>query len=232
MARHFNRWGGPIELFPGFWTATSVDVPTWKNNIDSMVFFLQQRPAYVRNHIETDFSLVKQVDITLEVEPKGAGVIKINTITPESLPWTGVYFDGVPVTITAVPNQGYTFNHWESDFTNITDDKNIYLTCNVATNDEFTAYFNTLDFSMNIYPNPANNVVNVTYEVPSEQQLSIKIKSTDGKVVAVLVPHSSFHEEGTFTITFTKKQYNLAAGTYIMELNSETYSETIKFAIF
>ncbi|PCJ24324.1 MAG: hypothetical protein COA97_09995 [Flavobacteriales bacterium] len=232
MARHFNRWGGPIQLFPGFWTATSVDIPTWKDNIDSLLFFVQQRPALVRNHIENDFSLVKQVDITLEVQPSGAGVIKINTITPENLPWMGVYFDGVPVTVTAIPNEGYTFNHWESDFTTLSNDKNISLTSNVAVNDKFTAVFNTLNFSMNVYPNPANNIVSVTYEVPSEQQLSLTIKSVDGKTVAILVPHSSFQEEGTFTISFTKQQYNLAAGTYIIELNSETYSEAIKFSIF
>ncbi len=232
MARHFTKWGGPIELFPSLWVASSIDVPTWKLQVDSMLLFLQQRPAYVRDHIETNFSLVKQVDITLEVEPKGAGVIKINTITPENLPWTGVYFDGVPVTVTALPNEGYTFNHWESNVTPITNDKNISQTSNVAANDELTAYFNTLDFKMNVYPNPASNVVNVAYEVPNEQQLSIKIKSTDGKTVAVLIPHSSFHEGGQFTITFTKRQYNLAAGTYVLELKSETYSEAIKFSIF
>lgn len=232
MARHFNKWGGPIELFPSLWVATSVDVPTWRDAVDTMLSFMQQRPAYVRNHIETDFSLIKQIDITLDVEPKGAGVIKINTIIPKDLPWTGVYFDGVPVTITAIPNEGYTFNHWESDFTNITNDVISSLTSNVAVNDEFTAYFNTLDFSMNVYPNPANNVVNVNYDVPNEQQLAIKIKSTDGKTVATLVPHSSFHAAGHFTITFTKQQYNLAAGTYFMEFNSEAYSKTIKFSIF
>jgi hypothetical protein len=29
--------------------------------------------------------------------PPGAGKIKISTIIPDSLPWTGVYFDGNPV---------------------------------------------------------------------------------------------------------------------------------------
>jgi hypothetical protein len=231
MSRHFGKWGGPFSIF-GLPIASSVDVPTWENNIDTLLAFMQQRPTYARSHIETDFALVKQVDVTLEVQPKGAGVIKINTITPENLPWTGVYFDGVPVTVTAVPNEGYSFNHWESNFTNIATEKDISLTSNVASNDQFTAYFNTLDFKMNVYPNPANNVVNVTYEIPNEQQLSINIKSVDGKTVAVLIPHSSFHEEGSFTITFTKQQYNLAAGTYVLELNSETYSEKIKFAIF
>jgi hypothetical protein len=232
MARHFNKWAGPIELFPTFWVATSVDVPTWKAEIDSMLFFMQQRPAYVRGFLETDFGLTKQVDVTLKVEPEGAGVIKINTIIPDKLPWTGVYFDGVPVTISAIPNSGYTFNNWESNFTNLGNNKDISFKSNVASNDVFTAHFNTLDYGVNIFPNPANNEVNVSYEIPEQQQLSIKILSSDGKIVAELVPHSSFHQEGQFTLTFTKQQYNLAAGTYFIEFKSEAYSETIKFTIF
>jgi len=120
MARHFNKWAGPISIF-GFPIARAVDVVTWKAEIDSMLVFMQQRPGYVRNHIESNFLLNKQVDITLKVQPEGAGVIKINTIIPEKLPWTGVYFDGVPVTITAIPNEGYTFNHWEANITSLSN---------------------------------------------------------------------------------------------------------------
>ncbi len=232
MARHFNRWAGPIELFPTLWVANSIDVPTWKLQIDSMLLFLQQRPAIVRNHLETDFSLVKQVDITLEVQPKRAGVIKINTIIPESLPWTGVYFDGVPVTITAIPNSGFTFNHWESNFTSVANNKDISQTKNVTTNDVFTAHFNTLDYNINVYPNPSSGIININYEIPEQQQLSIKIFSADGKEAAELVPHSRFHKEGTFTLTFTKKQYNLTAGTYVLEIKSAQFTERVKFAIF
>jgi hypothetical protein len=232
MARHFNKWGGPIELFPSLWVATSTDVPSWKVKIDDMLSFMQLRPTYVRSHLETDFGLTKQVDITLKVQPEGAGVIQINTIVPEELPWTGVYFDGVPVTITAMPNQGFTFNRWESITTNIANKNNISLTSNVESNDEFTAYFNTLDYSLNVYPNPASNALNINYEIPSEQQISIKILSTDGKIVNEIIPHSLFHEEGNFTITITKQQYNLAAGTYFIEFISEAYSETIKFTMF
>ena len=231
MARHFNKWAGPIELFPSLWVATSVDVPTWKTAIDSMLSFMQQRPAFVRNHIETDFNLVKQVDITLKVQPEGAGFIKINTIIPDKLPWTGVYFDGVPVTITALPNSGYTFNRWESVSTNIQTKNDVSLTSNVAANDEFTAYFNTLGYQLSIYPNPANNAVNISYEVPNEQQLSIKILGVDGKVIQEIIPHSSFHAAGHFTFTFTKQQYHLAAGTYFIEFKSEAFSKTIKFTM-
>ena len=31
---------------------------------------------------------------------------------PEELPWTGVYFKGVPVTLQAIPNAGFRFDGW------------------------------------------------------------------------------------------------------------------------
>lgn len=54
--------------------------------------------------------MVAQVDVTLDVYPVGAGKIKISTIVPDSLPWTGVYFNGNPVKLTALPNPGYEFS--------------------------------------------------------------------------------------------------------------------------
>ncbi len=231
MARHFNRWAGPFSIF-GLPIARSVDVPTWKLQIDSMLIFMQQRPDFVRGHIEANFNLVKQVDITLKVQPEGSGVIKINTIIPENLPWTGVYFDGVPVTITAIPNPGYIFNHWESNFTNLSNKNDNSLTSNIVTNDQFTANFSSLEFNVIVYPNPANNMVYINYDVPSIQQLSIKILSVDGKLVTVLVPNSSFHQEGKFTLQFSKQQHNLAAGTYFIEFKSKEFTNTTKFSIF
>jgi hypothetical protein len=49
------------------------------------------------------------------------GYIRINSIDIKSSTpgitnanaWTGKYFTGVPVTITAIPEEGYEFDHWE-----------------------------------------------------------------------------------------------------------------------
>jgi len=59
-------------------------------------------------------------NITLNTD-SSKGYIKINTIDIKSSTpgvkdpsrWTGVYFTGIPVTITAVPQEGYVFDHWE-----------------------------------------------------------------------------------------------------------------------
>ncbi|MBU0765351.1 MAG: CotH kinase family protein [Bacteroidetes bacterium] len=128
MPRQFDRWGGDME--------------TWNWNIDYVLAdFINSRPEYARKHIQSQFELNKQVVLTLNVYPEGAGSIKINTITPEEFPWTGIYFDGVPVEITALPNPGYEFSFWQSLHLVQTPDHEQTIEINIDTDEVFTAYF-------------------------------------------------------------------------------------------
>ncbi len=133
MANEYQRWADP-------W-----NVPGWLNyfNENHLVFQseLACRSEQVRNHVEDNFDLDGQVEVTINVSPAGAGRIVLNTITPENLPWTGIYFDGVPVTMTAVANPGYSFDHWLSENIILTPEGDSVLIINVDTPDEFTAYF-------------------------------------------------------------------------------------------
>ena len=99
------------------------------------------RPVYARNQIQTDLGMAGQVTLTLQASPAGAGRIQISTITPQTLPWSGVYFNGNPVTVTAIPNPGYTFDHWHSDVIITTNDTNQSVTRNYTANDNITAFF-------------------------------------------------------------------------------------------
>ena len=49
----------------------------------------------------------------LQVLPAEAGLIQVNTITPQVYPWTGVYFTGVPIKIEAKGTGNYVFDTWE-----------------------------------------------------------------------------------------------------------------------
>ena len=70
------------------------------------------------------------------------GNVKINTIIPDSLPWQGLYFDGNPVDITAIPDSGYMFSHWASNMVITGNDTlNQKLNVNVDTNATFKAFF-------------------------------------------------------------------------------------------
>jgi hypothetical protein len=107
MQNQFQRWGDPWNI-PG-------QIENYYNNHITFQDQLTCRPDAVRGHIQNNFQLGAQINLTLQVEPAGAGRILINSIVPDSLPWTGIYFNGNPVTVTAVANPGFTFDHWSTD---------------------------------------------------------------------------------------------------------------------
>jgi hypothetical protein len=133
IPKQYARWGSasPQSPSPSY----------WQSSVNNLKGFYVCRPATQRNHIESQFNLAGQVNITLQVSPTGAGHIKISSIIPENLPWTGVYFNGVPVTITAIANPGYTFNNWNTNAF-ITNTSNAAFTNTISANTTFTANFN------------------------------------------------------------------------------------------
>jgi hypothetical protein len=132
LPRHFQTWTGDI---PG-------GMATYAAIHNQLLNDFSLRSDVVRDQIVNEFSLVKKVNVTLNVQPEGAGYIKISTIIPNELPWTGVYFDGVPVTMTAVANPGYTFSNWQvNSLIPAAELQNERIELNVSTSEFFKAMF-------------------------------------------------------------------------------------------
>ncbi len=85
-----------------------------------------ERPGYVRQHVLDFFDLPGTAEVTLDTSTPRRGAIRINNLTIEphlegladpgqSFPWTGVYFQTVPIGIEAVPKAGFAFSQWEGD---------------------------------------------------------------------------------------------------------------------
>ena len=82
-------------------------------------FFLY-RFDYIAEDLGEEFSLTGTLeDVTLEVNDTKGGTIVLNTTTPDlsNGSWTGKYYTDFPVTITAIPSEGYRFAGWEGDCT-------------------------------------------------------------------------------------------------------------------
>lgn len=133
MPAYYARWADPNNV-EGY--------IQWFNENHSI--FREQlacRGAQVRNHIQNQFAFASQQQITLAVSPPEAGYIQINTIIPEELPWSGIYFNGAPVTITAIANPGFVFNYWMSDSLLQSQWHNDTMIMNLSADDVFTAHF-------------------------------------------------------------------------------------------
>ncbi len=127
----------------------SLDSVAWLSEVQHLKNFHAARPNILRSHIQNYFSLNGKVNITLNVNPANAGYIKISSIIPDSLPWTGIYFNGNPVKITAVARPGYSFVDWdENAFINSLTTAT--FTNNISSNTNFTANFAGSPISGNI----------------------------------------------------------------------------------
>lgn len=101
ISRHFERWDSNMRI--------------WQRNIIEMNLFAETRPEIMFFHIESTFDIVDNHQINLSLNNNQSGHILLNSITPESYPWEGTYFEGVPITLTAQPEPGYRFSKWEGD---------------------------------------------------------------------------------------------------------------------
>ncbi|MFN8208002.1 MAG: CotH kinase family protein [Bacteroidales bacterium] len=128
MPAEFDRWGNST-------------MSAYISNHNVLRNQLEIRTGYVRDDILTHFGLTRQVEVTLDVQPQGAGQIKISTIVPVDYPWQGVYFSGNPVKITAMANPGYKFKNWSTNSL-ISNPGNATFTANLSDATEgFTANF-------------------------------------------------------------------------------------------
>jgi hypothetical protein len=81
------------------------------------------------------------------------------------------------------------------------------------------------EFSLNQnYPNPFNPTTNISYSIPQQSFVSIKVYNITGQEVAVLA--NGVQTEGHHQATFDAK--NLASGIYIVRMNAGSFSSTIK----
>jgi hypothetical protein len=187
MANEYYRWGDPNNV------PAQVD-GFYQNH---MVFQseLLCRSDEVRDHIEDNFNLPKQVDVSLDVYPFESGEINISTITPEIYPWSGVYFDGIPVKLEALGKPNFQFSHWEANPL-IADTLNpIFLDTLTTDSIDFTAHFvyvpppdttAAIIDAFLVYPNPTSGNLTIVLGLSmGEKMQSIRLYDIMGREHAV-----------------------------------------------
>lgn len=99
MPRQISRWGN------GSMTG-------WMNNVQELKDFINTRCTIINGGIEDCYDVEGPYNLTIIVDPPGAGDVKVNTIIPLNYPYNADYFEGIPITLEAIPAGLNTFDYW------------------------------------------------------------------------------------------------------------------------
>ncbi|MBN2521833.1 MAG: CotH kinase family protein [Bacteroidales bacterium] len=120
---HFNRWWGSYN--------------NWSSKIEDKKTFALRRPDYSRAHMQSVFNLGNELQITIDVSDSDAGKVRLNSIYPKDYPFSGIYFEDVPIRMTAIPKEGYKFVRWEGTL----NSTSISINYDMSAGGSFTAVF-------------------------------------------------------------------------------------------
>lgn len=186
MPKQTARWGGNMSI----WNSGINTLNNWMSGNN----WAMSRNAHCRQHVINKFAhVLDEHEITLNVLPDGAGFIKVNTIQTDENPWSGYYFEGVPVQLTAIAYPGYEFAEWiEPGSTNAN------LEVWLASDESITALFEETEFE------PELIVINeINYNSPPWADADDWIELTNAGNAPVLLENWTFkdsNDNNFFTI--------------------------------
>lgn len=94
-----------------------------------------------KDEIRAHFNISGNYEITIDVSDTSAGYVRINTIDLSSetvgidempYPWTGTYFNDIPITLIAKAKPGYRFTHWSGGHTSSSDSIQLTRSSNLS----------------------------------------------------------------------------------------------------
>lgn len=229
---YFNRWvvemPNEYQLWGDPWNVAGMVVDFYGRHIEFQNELICKSEV-VRSQIQEIFQLPLQSEVHLNVEPIGAGSISINTITPTLLPWDGIYFQDVPISLSTDGNENYIFSHWLVN--GMVVNQNIPIINNYLLGDEVNitaVYESTVEVNEQVvhnthlvaYPNPANDLVILSNE--GNRIKSVVLQSVDGKIVGAQMNVLS-QTNVTFYVEGLTKGIYFATVSYL-----DGSSETIK----
>jgi CotH kinase protein/Chitobiase/beta-hexosaminidase C-terminal domain len=159
IQRTFDKWGG--------------DMQRWEGRQNNSERWLANRMGCIRQLIVNECQLNKQVRLSVASYPEGVGHIRVNSTGPWEHAWSGIYFDGAPLSISVTPQAGWEFVGWLSEGTPLTDPLSLAFEQNFDKSTQLTAYFvpegqSILpnDTPVRIYPNPVASLLTVQSNTP------------------------------------------------------------------
>ncbi|MEO5641844.1 MAG: CotH kinase family protein [Bacteroidia bacterium] len=138
MAAQCAKWGGTTNL--------------WAANVLTMRNFIQARCIALEQGMVDCYSLTGPFNITVSVQPAGAGTVNINSIFLDQFPWSGNYYGGIPILLnTTATSSQYTFDHWEMTSTPLPSATNDSVSIDITGPDNIVAVYVTAEILSNAF---------------------------------------------------------------------------------
>ena len=100
MQRQTDRWGGSVA--------------EWQNNVQELRDFINTRCTVIDVGITDCYDVTGPYNLTVNIEPPNSpNEVEVNTFVPVLFPFSGDYFGGIDLTLTAKPAGDWMFDHWE-----------------------------------------------------------------------------------------------------------------------
>ena len=108
----------------------------WDYNVNIIYDYINSKSHNLISHLQNEFGLDSTAIVEVDINEFG-GTVKINSLlinrntarTSENIyPWSGKYFIDVPISLTAMPNEGYVFDRWEGSIESDSDSISYTLT--------------------------------------------------------------------------------------------------------
>ncbi len=225
VPRHKARWSKSI----GFNTP-------WPVHIELLTEFPLERPEHLRTHVIDQFSLDGMATLEVETNLPEAGKVYVSGVAIRNTPFSGEYFQDVPIILKAKPNPGYRFVNWMGGVSSSADSVSIQITSSSS----ITASFEPTEpvsnegwesgFTFNLgqnFPNPVSTLTNIPFEIPQNTHVTLRVFDILGREVHTLVhgPKTA----GAHNVTINTS--SLAAGLYFYELHAGPFTDRKKFVV-
>jgi len=208
---HYQRWGG--------------DAGTHYQAVGNMRIFANERPIRVKNHILQSLQLPSYHEITCQIDDTQRGFIQLNSLTLNEEEWKGDYFEEVPISITAMPNDGYAFSHWSGSISSTNATQIIDMQNDMTLTANFTTITSTNEepvlSGVKLFPNPASSEITVEFADQISGKLEIQLLDQHGGLIVTLISDDNYRGEQLFKFGLD----GLAPGIYNLVIRTDGYNE-------
>jgi hypothetical protein len=129
--------GLPNSLIINEAVSSNSSFDEWVAEVDKIKEFTDNRIPFLTNHFLNYFSIGGTHNLTLNINNTEAGSVQLNSLTLSYSSWQGEYFDNIPISIEAIPNEGYVFSHWDG----VTGESSAALTISMTADMTIQAVF-------------------------------------------------------------------------------------------